>query len=238
MRHPFVQRLFAASLLLGFTATMAAGQAHTHADPVAIEIIDRPVSFSEQRKAGMLEYVEDHYGMRVDNLDFTPRMIVLHWTAIESLEGTFNTFDRETLAGRDDIAGAGDVNVSIQFVVDKDGSIYRLQPETWMARHVIGLNHVSIGVENIGTGSRTSDTLTDEQIEANVELVRYLAAKYPTIEYVIGHHEYQQFDGHPLWAELDEGYRTSKIDPGDRFMTAVREGVSDLGLMGPPTQTP
>jgi hypothetical protein len=46
--------------------------------------------------------------------------------------------------------------------------------------------------------------------------------------------EYQQFEGHPLWLELDDTYRTEKIDPGDRFMTAVREAVADLGLEGPP----
>ena len=37
-----------------------------------------------------------------------------------------------------------------------------------------------------------------------------------------------------LWLELDESYRTEKIDPGDRFMTAVRDAVADLGLEGPP----
>jgi len=230
-------RILTAALITGFVATSAAAQhSHSHAAPVDIEIIDRPVSFSDQRKAGMLAYIEEHYGLKKDDLEFEPQMVVLHWTAIETLEGTFNTFDRETLSGRPDISGAGDVNVSIQFVVDQDGTIYRLQPETWMARHVIGLNHVAIGVENVGTGSSDSDTLTDEQIHANIHLIRYLVAKYPTIEYVIGHHEYQRFAGHRLWGELDDSYRTSKIDPGDRFMAAVRADIRDLRMMGPPAQ--
>src|SRR5690606_2251200 len=109
--------------------------------------------------------------------------IVLHWTAIEDFESSFRTFDSETLSGRPDLAGSGDVNVSIQFLVDRDGTIYRLMPETWMARHVIGLNYVAIGVENVGTGTPNTDTLTDAQIAANIDLVRYLAGKYPTIEY-------------------------------------------------------
>jgi hypothetical protein len=46
--------------------------------------------------------------------------------------------------------------------------------------------------------------------------------------------EYREFEGHPLWLELDESYRTEKVDPGDRFMTAVRDSVVDLGLEGPP----
>jgi hypothetical protein len=198
-----------------------------------IRIVDRPVSFSERREAGMLRYIEEHYGLKQSNLEFTPRMIVLHWTEIETFEGTFQTFNQETTS-RTDISGAGDVNVSIQFVVDRDGTIYRLQPENWMARHVIGLNHVSIGIENVGTGTRSSDTLTDAQIEANVLLIRDLITRYPTIEYVIGHHEYQRFENDPLWGELDQGYRTIKIDPGDRFMAAVRAQIRDLEMKGPP----
>ena len=81
---------------------------------------------------------------------------------------------------------------------------------------------------------RKLTAFTDAQIEANIRLVRYLAEKYPTIEYLIGHMEYLDFEGHPLWLELDPGYRTEKTDPGDRFMTAVRDAVADLGLEGPP----
>jgi beta-N-acetylhexosaminidase len=106
-------------------------------------------------------------------------------------------------------------------------------PETWMARHCIGLNYSAIGVENVG-GGKGVENLTDAQIEANIRLVRHLVRRYPTIRYLIGHMEYRRFEGHPLWLELDEDYRTEKIDPGDRFMTAVREGVAELGLDGPP----
>ena len=197
-------------------------------------IVDRPISFSEARKSMTLAYIREHYGLAPADIGITPRMIVLHWTAIEDLEGSFRAFDRETLSGRPDLAGAGDVNVSIHFLVDRDGTIYRLMPETWMARHVIGLNYDAIGVENVGTGGRDGDTLTPAQVEANIRLVRYLARKHPTIEYLIGHHEYQAFEGHPLWRELDDDYRTAKIDPGERFMRAVRAGVAGLGLAGAP----
>jgi beta-N-acetylhexosaminidase len=104
-----------------------------------------------------------------------------------------------------------------------------------MGRHVIGLNYSAIGVENVG-GGKGVDNLTDAQIEANVKLVRYLAKKYPTIEYLIGHHEYTFFEGHPLWLERDPNYRTKKTDPGERFMNAVRTQVADLGLKGPPAR--
>ena len=199
-----------------------------------LEIHDRPISFSADRVDETLAYIGDHYGESPDDISIIPRIIVLHWTAIDGLEETFAAFDPEDLGGsRPGLGGAGQVNVSSQFVVDRDGAVYRLMPENWMARHCIGLNYSAIGVENVG-GAGGVDNLTDAQIEANIRLVRYLARKYPTIQYLIGHMEYQDFEGHPLWLELDDSYRTEKSDPGDRFMTAVREAVADLGLEGPP----
>ena len=202
--------------------------------PSSLEIHERPISFSQQRQQATLDYIAGHYGLEPDDITIEPKMIVLHWTAIDGLEESFAAFDAEELPGsRPDLAGAGQVNVSIQFLVDKDGTVHRLMPETWMARHVIGLNYSAIGVENVG-GEGSVDDMTDAQIEANIELVRYLVKRYPTIEYLIGHMEYQEFEGHPLWLERDEDYRTDKIDPGDRFMSAVRAAVADLGLEGPP----
>ena len=62
---------------------------------------------------------------------------------------------------------------------------------------------------------------------------RQLKKKYTSIDYLIGHSEYREFEGHPLWLELDDSYRTDKVDPGDRFMTAVRKAVVHLDLKGP-----
>lgn len=200
----------------------------------SLEIHDRPISFSEQRQEATLAYIEEHYGKQPDDISIEPEVIVLHWTAIEGLEASFRAFDAETLEGsRPDLVAAGQVNVSIQFLVDQDGMVYRLMHETWMARHVIGLNYSAIGVENVGGGDSV-DNMTDQQIAANIDLVRYLVKKYPTIQYLIGHSEYRQFEGHPLWLERDEGYRTEKVDPGERFMSAVRKGIADLELNGPP----
>ncbi len=198
-----------------------------------MNIHDKPISFSQQRIDLTREYIKQHYGLDVKTIDIEPRVIVLHWTAIDDFDRCFEVFNREVLGGsRPELQGAGQVNVSIQFLVDRDGSVYRLMPETWMARHCIGLNYVSIGVENVG-GANGVDNLTDAQIQANIALVRYLKNKYPTIEYLIGHHEYLHFEGHPLWMEKDPNYRTEKVDPGDRFMRAVRRGVADLHLKGP-----
>ncbi len=198
----------------------------------SLNIIDKPISFSKERIELTKEYEKNHYGIEKDNISIIPKIIVLHWTAINSLQKSFDTFNQEKLEGsRPDLANAGQVNVAIQFLVDKDGEVYRLMPETEMARHVIGINYCSIGVENVG-GAKDVDDLTDDQIDSNIKLVRYLVHNYPSIEYLIGHFEYREFENHPLWKEIDSTYRTEKFDPGERFMNAVRIGVADLHLKG------
>jgi N-acetyl-anhydromuramyl-L-alanine amidase AmpD len=176
--------------------------------------------------------MNQRYGIVSDSIVINPKMIVVHWIEIPTFEKSFAEFNKIALdSSRADIMKSGAVNVSIHFLVDKDGTIYRLMPETWMARHVIGLNHVSIGIENVG-GVRDRDDLTRDQLKANEYIVRYLKEKYPSVEYLIGHYEYTLFDHHPLWKERDSTYRAEKTDPGVRFMTLLRERVSDLGLKG------
>ncbi len=184
------------------------------------KIVDKPITFDAERLELSREYLESHYGLEKDHPDIDPKMVVIHWTAIPTFEKSYEAFVNSKLPNwRPEIAGAGALNVSSHFLIDQDGTIYRLMPETLMARHVIGLNHCAIGIENVGG---TPDTpLTEEQLKANIALVKYLAGKYD-ISYVIGHHEYQLFEGHPLWLEKDEGYRTEKTDPGDEFMNQVR----------------
>lgn len=211
------------SVLIFFTACQSKG----------LKIVDQPVDFPQERVNLTLDYISGHYGFRPDNIEIVPKMIVLHWTETGTFREAFDIFKSPYINRPGMVANAGKVNVSVQFIVDRDGTVYRLMPETYMARHVIGLNYISIGVENIG-GVGGKDDMTDAQIEANAKLVRYLVQKYPTIKYLIGHYEYTKFENTPLWMEKDPDYRTKKTDPGERFMTAVRGKVSGLNLYGPP----
>ena len=141
---------------------------------------------------------------------------------------------QKLLSDRKDIVKASALNVSSQFLVARDGTIFRLMPENWMARHVIGLNYSSIGVENVGGKGNKIDDLTPAQRKSNILLVKYLKAKYPSIEYLIGHHEYRQMESTSLWLEKDKGYRTVKSDPGKKFMSDIRSAVKPLKLKTPP----
>lgn len=197
------------------------------------KIIDKPIIFDTERKALTLEYMSNRYGLEQEEPTIVPKMIVLHWTVIPTFSESFETFNPSKLPNRPDIKVASALNVSSQFMVDRDGTIYRLLPETTMARHVIGLNHCAIGVENIGG---TEDLpLTEAQEQSNIWLVKYLSKKYQ-IDYLIGHYEYTLFENHELWLEKDDGYRTEKDDPGEGFMMKVREATKKLNFKTNPVE--
>lgn len=194
-------------------------------------IIDKPITWNQEREDLSLQYLKDRHGLDQKTASIDPKMVVVHWTAIDNIESTFDVFNPPTLGGRADLTSASNLNVSSQFLIDRDGTIFRLLPDTTFARHTIGLNYLAIGVENIGSDK---DPLNKAQLEANEKLIRYLQKKY-AIDYVIGHHEYQNFQGTDLWKENDPDYRTVKTDPGDSFMNKLRKNLFDLNLKPVPT---
>lgn len=158
-------------------------------------VFEKPIKFDEERKQLTLEYLASHYGLEQEEPVITPKMVVLHWTAISDLERSYDAMNPVRLPGsRKGIAEASALNVSAHYLIDRDGTIFRQLPDTVMARHVIGLNHCAIGVENVGSADAP---LTKAQLKANEALVRHLKRKYP-IDYVIGHFEYTAFEDHAL----------------------------------------
>jgi N-acetylmuramoyl-L-alanine amidase len=199
-------------------------------DAPSVAIVDAPIKWSDERERLTLDYRHAHSDPNAKDLAIDPRVIVLHYTAGGSAQGTRAYFDNVKIeAARKDIARAGAVNVSAHFLVDRDGTIYRLQPETRFARHCIGLNHIAIGVENVGDEKQYP--LTDAQVAANVSLVRELASRF-RITHLLGHYEVMSFRDHEYYVERDPAYKNTKGDPGAKFMAAVRERVADLKLAG------
>lgn len=193
-----------------------------------LTIVQKPIQMNDTRTALTLDYLKQRYGIEQKEPTITPTMVVVHWTVIPTLEQTFAAFDPAELpAARDGIRSGGQLNVSSQFVIDRDGTIYQLLPETYMARHTIGLNYTAIGIENIADGKDLP--MTEAQLDANARLIRYLAGKYP-IEFVLGHSEYQAFKGTRWWKERDANYITEKNDPDPAFMQRLRGQLTDLAF--------
>jgi N-acetylmuramoyl-L-alanine amidase len=193
-------------------------------------IFEKPIVFNEERERLSLEYLKNRHGIIQEEAIIAPAMVVIHWTAVPTLEGTFDVFNPVHLGGRPELTAASNLNVSAQFLVDRDGTIFRLMPETKFARHTIGLNYTAIGIENIGGPDAP---LTKAQLKANAELVRFLHRKYH-LTYLIGHHEYYAFQGTELWKETDPDYLTQKQDPGDRFMRRLRKKLQDIPFKSTP----
>ena len=195
-------------IFIGLTM-LSAMSTNAFAAPV---IIDKPIVWTEYREQLIEEYTQEHYG-RVQTT-IVPQAVVVHWTACSTFKTVFDWFYNEAM---DD----GTLNVASHFVVDRDGTIYRLTEETALNKHAIGYNWCSIGIENVGGVDGVED-LTDAQLESNIELIRYLHDKYPTIKYVFGHYQQDAARASGLRIELDPDYYAIKPDPGAKFMNGLR----------------
>ncbi len=167
------------------------------------------------------EYTLKHYGKICREI--IPQAVVVHWTAMGTLESNWKFFYAED-------RGDGTLNVASQFLVGRDGTIWRLMPETNFARHVIGYNHCAIGIENVG-GYDGREDLTEAQLEANIRLIKYLHEKYPTIKYVFGHYQQNAARASGLYLENVAGYYSIKTDPGPKFMRGLRIQLESDGLI-------
>ena len=201
------------------------------ATATAVAIVDAPMAWSAERERLTLAYRRAHSDANATDLTIAPQVIVLHYTGGGSAKATRDYFDTPTIeASRAQLARAGKVNVSAHFVVDRDGTIYQLQPVTRFARHCIGLNHIAIGIENAGDEAKYP--LTEAQVAADAALIRDLASQHK-ITHLLGHHEVMGMRDSALYVERDPKYKNDKGDPGKAFMAKVRERVADLKLSGP-----
>ncbi len=200
-------------------------------------IVEHLLPWDAERERLTVAYRKQHQGYTGSDSTIEPRVVVLHWTGGSTAASAWNTFAPTRAAdARPELAGAGEVNVSAHFLVSRDGGIEQLLPENRMARHCIGLNHISIGIENVGSadlgGDPTKWPLTDAQVQANVDIIQALKSRWP-IERVIGHLEYRKMEGTSYFLELDPNYRTGKPDPGAAFVAAVRKKLEGTGMSGP-----
>ena len=141
-------------------------------------IVKKYIAYGAGRKAQMADYCLRHYGQHTYVLTH-PKAIVLHHTDGAEWRSAWNTFDANT-AYNDEKPG-----VSAQFIIGKDGTIYQLMPLTYRARHCIGMNWKSFGIEFVqesASGKRPLDGPADPRAHqagrAGIKLVRWLKARF------------------------------------------------------------
>ena len=214
------------NLLIIFFCLNAIGQ-----NKQELKIIEKPIVYNKERVKLSIEYLKIRYGIVQNKPTIIPKIIVLHYTDGGSILSNFNYFNHVEIENERKISKyQSKLNVSAHYLIDRDGTVYHLVPDTLFARHTIGLNYCSIGIENIGS---KEEPLTKQQIQSNAQLIRELCSKYK-IEYLIGHSEYINFRNTSLWKETNPKYFITKEDPGTHFLIEVRKLIADLKLKSKP----
>ena len=166
-----------------FAAGSAASAATGSASSTSVTkppVVKKYIAFGAGRKQQMTDYSRHHYGAKQASYVLSdPRAVVLHHTDGADVMSAWNTFNANTAYNGEK------PGVSAQFIIAKDGTIYQLMPLSYRARHCIGMNYVSFGIEFCQESAGHSGHWTDQQIlnrpkqvGAGLKLVRWLQAHY------------------------------------------------------------
>jgi beta-N-acetylhexosaminidase len=207
--------LSAAFLLIAAVAPAVAGATTASAPrpPITVKLIP----FGATRKAQMADYSRHHYHQHTWKLT-DPKVVVLHHTDGANWQSAWSTFANNTAYNNEK------PGVSAHFIVGKDGTIYQCVPLSVRARHAIGMNWSSIGIEFVQEGRSGKDGhWMDRQIlarpaqaNAGLRLVRYLQARFGIkTSDVVGH---ATANGSRYFKE----YMGIKNAAGDWFAAEVR----------------
>jgi len=183
-------------LVAALAATAAlAGAAATDVPKPAIRW--HPIPFGAERKRQTRRYAQRHYGVD-SHLLREPKVIVQHFTASSTFGSAFSTF-------ASNVANLGEKpGVCAHFLIDRDGSIHQLVSLRFMCRHVIGLNHTSVGIEHVAT-SDAQVMGNRRQLQASLALTRWLRERHSVaLKDVIGHAESLRS---PHYRELVKAWR-------------------------------
>jgi len=214
-RH--VRAVWAAARAAAPAAEAAQEEAQEEAAAERPRIHWDPIPFGAKRKRQMRRYARRHYGIDTHRLR-EPKTVVQHFTAGDTYASARDHF----AANRPDLGERP--GTCAHFIVDKRGRIHQLVPLRLMCRHTVGLNHVSVGIEHVGT-SDAQVMGNRRQLDASLELTRWLQDRYAIrTRHVIGHAESLSS---PFHHERVEAWRT--LTHGDFARRTMRRYRRKLG---------
>ena len=182
----------------------------------------RFIPFGAKRKHQMAAYSLRHYGQRQWRL-IRPRQIVEHYAVSGTVASVYQAFAPD----KPDPEFHELPNVCAHFVVSGQGRVVQLVPLGIRCRHVVGLNHVAIGIEHTGFSDR--QVLDNRrQMRASIRLTKWLRCRYDIgIRDVIGHAESlsSRFHRELVPAMKDQTHG----DFRHRSMTRYRKALHDAG---------
>jgi hypothetical protein len=164
----------------GSTSSSAGAAAST--SPPKPSITKKFIAYGDGRKAQTADYCKRHYHQHTYVLS-NPHAIVLHHTDGADWQSAWNTFNANTAYVT--AAGKEKPGVSAQFIIAKDGTIIQTMPLRYRARHAIGMNWSSFGIEfcqesagHDGHWMERQILNRPKQVNAGLKLVRWLQYKY------------------------------------------------------------
>ena len=201
-----MKRLFLALAAVGSVIALATGSGAGAARGTATEsaapkpeIRKMPIPYTKKRKRDMAAYSKRHYGAYKWRL-LDPKLIVIHYAVAGSIGTIFNTF----APNRPDVEFGELPGVCTHYAVGAGGGAVKFVPPTIRCRHVVGLNHVSIGIEHVGFSD--SDILNrPAELNGSLRLVQWLRCRFGIpVSGVIGHNESLSS---PYYRELDPRFK-------------------------------
>lgn len=176
-----------AAIAIAVAPAFAAGSASGSRTSNALKkpaVVKKYIAYGAGRKQQMTDYSRRHYGAKYASYVLAnPKVVVLHHTDGADWQSAWSYFNANTayvINGVKEKPG-----VSAQFIIAKDGTIYQLMPLTYRARHAIGMNHVSFGIEfcqesagHDGHWMERQILGRPKQVNAGLRLVRWLQDHY------------------------------------------------------------
>lgn len=182
----------------------------------------RLIPYSKKRKREMAAYSKRHYGhykWRLRN----PKLVVIHYAVAGSIGAIYNTF-----APDNPDPEFGELpGVCSHYAVGAGGGTVKFVPPSTRCRHVVGLNHVAIGIEHVGFSD--SDVLNrPAQLNASLRLSQWLRCRFGIpVSGVIGHNESLSS---PYYKELDPRFKGKTHGDFNRAsMETYRDELEKLG---------
>ena len=186
-------------------------------------IAKRLIPYGAKRQAQMAAYSKRHYGAGASRL-IDPKLIVIHYAEAGSLSSIYNTF----APNNPDVEYGELPGVCSHYAVGASGQIQRFVPDALRCRHVVGLNHVALGIEHVGFSD--GDVLgRKRELRASLRLTQWLRCRNGiAVKRVIGHNE--SLDSR-FYLELDPRFQGRTH--GDFPTSAMRVYRRELRELGP-----
>lgn len=202
MRRLLISLTGAGALIAAIAGSGATAASQPDATASAVakpDIHKKLIPYPKHRKHEMAAYSKRHYGRYKWRL-VDPKLIVIHYAEAGSIGAIYNTFRPDN----PDPEFHELPNVCSHYAVSASGGVYKFVPPTIRCRHVVGLNHVAIGIEHVGFSD--ADILNrPAQLNGSLRFVHWLRCRFGIpVSGVIGHNESLSS---PYYKELDPRFK-------------------------------